>query len=135
MVAANPDITNDEIDSILRVSATNIDSLNPTYVGKIGAGRLNSADAVTMAYMMTLVVEDDGNNGHGNDADGVDDSNPGQGNGNGNNGNNGNHYGKRTININNSQVYDMAGKLVNIEYAPSGMYLVVSNGQVTKIIK
>ena len=139
MIAANPDITNDEIDSILRASATNIDSLNPTYVGKIGAGRLNSADAVNMAYMMTLVVEDDGNNGHGNDADGVDDSNPGQG-GNGNNGNhgdgnNGNHYGKKNLNITDSQVYDMSGKLVNIEYAPAGMYIVVSNGQTTKIIK
>lgn len=136
MIAANPDITNDEIDSILRVSATNIDSLNPTYIGKIGAGRLNSADAVAMAYMMTLVVEDDGNNGHGNDADGVDDSNPGQGgNGNHGNGNNGNHYGKKNLNIADSQVYDMSGKLVNIEYAPAGMYIVVSNGQTTKIIK
>jgi hypothetical protein len=134
MVAANPDITNDEIDSILRVSATNIDSLNPAYVGKIGAGRLNSAEAVQMAYLMTIVVEDDGNNGHGNDEDGVDDSNPGHGNGN-NNGNNGNHNGKRILNTNNGQIYDMSGKIVNIEYAPAGMYLVVNNGQITKIIK
>lgn len=131
MIAANPDITNDEIDSILRVSATNIDSLNPSYIGKIGAGRLNSADAVTMAYLMTLVVEDDGNNGHGNDADGVDDSNPGQGNGNGHGKPN-----KKSLNVTDYQTYDMSGKLVNIEYAPSGMYLVVSNGVViNKIIK
>ena len=131
MIAANPNITNDEIDSILRVSATNIDSLNPAYIGKIGAGRLNSADAVTMAYMMTLVVEDDGNNGHGNDEDGSDDSNPGQGNGHGNGKPN-----KKLRSITEYEIYDMTGKLVNIEYAPSGMYLVVSNNNViNKIIK
>ncbi len=127
MVAANPDITNDEIDSILRVSATNIDSLNPAYIGKIGAGRLNAAEAVEMAYLMTLVIEDDGNNGHGNDTDGSDSSNPGQGNGKPN---------KKSLNISDYQIYDMNGKLVNIEYAPSGIYLVVENGvTVTKIVK
>ena len=32
-------------------------------------------------------------------------------------------------------VYDMNGKLVNINNVPSGMYLVVDNGVVTKIVK
>lgn len=129
MIAANPNITNSEIDSILRISATNIDSLNPTYIGKIGAGRLNAAEAVEMAYLMTLVVEDDGNNGHGNDDDGVDDSNPGQGHGNG-------KPNKKSLNVTDYQIYDMNGKLVNIEYAPAGMYLVVANGvTITKIVK
>jgi hypothetical protein len=129
MIAANTNITNDEIDSILRASATNIDSLNPSYVGKIGAGRLNAAEAVQMAYLMTLVVEDDGNNGHGNDADGDDDSNPAQGHGNG-------KPNKKSLNLTDYQYYDINGKVVNIEYAPAGMYLVVSNNEViTKIIK
>ncbi len=39
----------------------------------------------------TELNDDDGNNGHGNDPDGVDDSNPGQGGGNGPSGNNGNN--------------------------------------------
>jgi len=130
MLSANPNLTTNEIDSVLRISATNIDSLNSAYIGKIGAGRLNSAEAVRIAYEMGLPVEDDGNNGHGNDADGVDDSNPGQG-----HGNNG-KPNKKSLNVSNYQIYDMTGKLVNIEYAPAGMYLVVDNGVlITKIIK
>jgi len=130
MLSANPNLTTNEIDSVLRISATNIDSLNSAYIGKIGAGRLNSAEAVRIAYEMGLPVEDDGNNGHGNDADGVDDSNPGQG-----HGNNG-KPNKKSLNVSNYQIYDMTGKLVNIEYAPSGMYLVVENGvTITKIVK
>lgn len=129
MLSANPNLTTNEIDSVLRISATNIDSLNTAYIGKIGAGRLNSAEAVRIAYEMGLTVEDDGNNGHGNDADGVDDSNPGQGNGHG-------KPNKKSFNVSNYQIYDMTGKLVNIEYAPAGMYLVVDNGVlITKIIK
>lgn len=49
MVAINPCLTNDDIDLILRETAVNIDSLNPTYAGKLGAGRLNSAEAVLRA--------------------------------------------------------------------------------------
>jgi hypothetical protein len=143
MIAVNPDITNNEIDSILRVTATNIDSLNPNYAGKIGAGRLNSSLAVRLAYNMTIVAdtEDDGNNGHGNDEDGVDSSNPGQGHGNGP-GTVQDKPGKTndatTIKLafaGELDVYDMNGKLVNINNAPSGMYLVVNNGEITKIVK
>jgi len=141
MLAANPNITNAEIDSLLRMTATNIDELNPDYVGKIGAGRLNSANAVAAALKMTEVV-DDGNNGHGNDEDGVDPSNPGQGHGNGH-GNVQDKPGKAnntttTIKLAYAgalAVYDMNGKQINLSNAPSGMYLVVDNGQVTKIVK
>lgn len=49
MLAANPCLTNAQIESILKESAVNIDNLNPTYAGKLGAGRLNSAAAVAMA--------------------------------------------------------------------------------------
>ena len=53
MVAANACITNEEIESLLRESATNIDELNPTYAGTLGAGRLNAASAVERAMSMT----------------------------------------------------------------------------------
>lgn len=49
MVAANPCLTNDQIETILKETAVNIDNLNPAYAGKLGAGRLNSAEAVSRA--------------------------------------------------------------------------------------
>jgi len=143
MVAANPEITNNEIDSILRITATNIDLLNPNYVGKIGSGRLNSSLAVRLAYDMTVVANtEDGNNGHGNDEDGWDDSNPGQGHGNGH-GNVQDKPGKAndtttTIKLayaGELATYDMNGKQVNLNNVPSGMYLIVDNGTITKIVK
>lgn len=132
MLAANPNLTPNDIDSILRISATNIDSINMNYIGKIGAGRLNAGAAVKIAYEMGLPI-DDGNNGHGNDEDGVDDSNPGHGHG---KPNKDKSKLMNILNINEYQIYDMAGKLVNIDNAPAGMYLVVDNGvTITKIIK
>ena len=47
--AANSCLTNDEIAHILKVSATNIDAVNPDYVGMIGAGCLNAGAALEMA--------------------------------------------------------------------------------------
>ena len=52
MVAANPCISNDEIESLLRESAMNIDALNPSYAGQLGAGRLNAALAVERALSL-----------------------------------------------------------------------------------
>ncbi|MDA9817201.1 S8 family serine peptidase [bacterium] len=46
---ANPCITNAEISWLLKASSTNVDALNPSYVGMIGAGRLNAKAAVDMA--------------------------------------------------------------------------------------
>lgn len=145
MLAVKSDLTNDEIDSILRLTATNIDTLNPNYVGMIGSGRLNSGFAVQKVWEMTQVVEDDGNNGHGNDEDGVDSSNPGQGNGNqGNNGNqggNGNHFGwdkneKTTLgdDLSNMIVIDINGRTTTLDNALPGYYFVVNNGIITKKI-
>ena len=145
MLAVKSDLTNDEIDSILRLTATNIDTLNPNYVGMIGSGRLNSGFAVQKVWEMTQVVEEDGNNGHGNDEDGVDDSNPGQGNGNqGNNGNqggNGNHFGwdkneKTTLgdDLSNMVVIDINGRTTTLDNALPGYYFVVNNGIITKKI-
>ncbi len=88
-----------------------------------------------------LDVLSDGNNGHGNDDGGFDSSNPGQGNGNNGNGRpnaNNNDGGLTTIankstNIQNG-IYDMTGRLVNLEHSPIGMYLVVENGIVVRKI-
>jgi subtilisin family serine protease len=60
MIAANPCITNDEIESLLRESAVNIDALNPSYAGQLGAGRLNAGMAVSRAKSMTILeIESD----------------------------------------------------------------------------
>ena len=76
---------------------------------------------------------DDGNNGHGNDVGGHDPSNPGQGNGNNGNGRPNNDdlgaAGPKSIA---NGVYDMSGKQVDLQYASSGMYLVIENGVVIR---
>ena len=92
-----------------------------------------------------IQVVDDGNNGHGNDVDGVDSSNPGQGGGNqGNNGNqggNGNHFGwdknNKTLlgdDLSSMIVIDINGRTTNLENATPGYYFVVNNGIITKKI-
>ncbi len=55
MAAANPCITNEQIESLLEETAVNIDALNPTYAGQLGAGRLNAALAVERAYDMAHI--------------------------------------------------------------------------------
>jgi subtilisin family serine protease len=49
MLAVNPCLTVDQIEFILKETAVNIDAMNPTYVGMIGAGRLDAQAAVAMA--------------------------------------------------------------------------------------
>jgi len=49
MLDANPCITNAEISWVLKNSSTNVDALNPSYAGTIGAGRLNAKAAVSLA--------------------------------------------------------------------------------------
>lgn len=142
MLSVNESLTNDEIENILKITATNIDSINPSYIGRIGSGRLNSSDAVRIAYGMNIT--DDGNNGHGNDEDGNDDSNPGQGGNNGNAGGNGNHYGwdknQKSLSeselISNKKILNMMGQEVNdLDFAPTGFYFIYENGVSTKIYK
>lgn len=86
MISVNPDITNEEIETILAQTAWNIDEVNPQYVGKMGSGRLSAGNAVAQVQRNLDIAaansDDDGNNGHGNDEDGVDDTNPGNGNNN-----------------------------------------------------
>ena len=155
IMSAYPGITPNEVKDILQSTAVNIDAQNPNYIGMLGAGRLMAGEAVktALAYYIQsqntspldpitepvvgidLDVLSDGNNGHGNDDGGFDPSNPGQGNGNGNNGN-----GRPNVNGNNTTnhksvnivdgVYDMTGRKVTLEHSPSGMYLVIRNGEV-----
>ena len=164
IISAYPGITPTEIKSILQSTSTNIDAINPNYVGMIGSGRLNAGEAVKVALSMYVLsqtttpinpinepsigvdysaLDGDGNNGHGNNEDGVDPSNPGQG-----NGGNGNGNGNGRPNMNDGEldpatpksispitgVYDMAGREVNLQYAPSGIYLVVEDGVVIRKI-
>ena len=49
MLSVNPCLSRIDIDTILKISSVNIDSLNPTYIGLIGAGRLNAQAAVQLA--------------------------------------------------------------------------------------
>ena len=164
IMSVYPGITPAQIKYILQTTAVNIDAQNPNYVGMLGAGRLMAGEAVKTALSLYLqsqnsggiedtdeeewvddyeVMDDDGNNGHGNNEGGFDPSNPG----NGNNGNNGNGNGKPNNNddggltqVTNKSatipngVYDMSGKKVELQYAVSGIYLVVENGVVIRKI-
>jgi len=164
IISAFPSITPTQIKYILQSTSTNIDSQNPNYIGMLGAGRLNAGYAVKTALALYVSsqnsgglvnpdkedwevdyeVMDDGNNGHGNDEGGYDPSNPGQGNGNNGNGrpnnnNNNNEDGgltevtQKSLTTPNG-IYDMTGRMVELEYAPNGIYLVVNNGKVVRKI-
>jgi len=52
MLSVNPCLDNYEIEQILKNSANNIEALNPSYIGQIGAGRLNANAAVSMALAL-----------------------------------------------------------------------------------
>lgn len=163
IISAFPGISPSQIKYILQTTATNIDAQNPNYIGMLGAGRLNAGYAVKTALALYVSsqnsgglvdpdkedwevdyeVMDDGNNGHGNDEGGYDPSNPGQGNGNNGNGNgrpntNDNDGGltevtNKSLSVPNG-IYDMTGRMVELEYAPNGIYLVVNNGKVVRKI-
>jgi hypothetical protein len=49
MLSQNPCLSRKDIDTILRITSVNIDTLNPLYAGKLGAGRLNAQAAVQLA--------------------------------------------------------------------------------------
>jgi len=49
MLAVNSCLTPDDIEYILKATAVNIDNMNPTYVGGLGAGRIDAGAAVLMA--------------------------------------------------------------------------------------
>jgi hypothetical protein len=49
MISVNPCLTPDQVEFILKSTAVNIDEMNPSYVGLLGAGRLDASAAVRMA--------------------------------------------------------------------------------------
>jgi len=49
MLDVNPCLNPDQVETILRASAVNIDAINPNYVGRLGGGRLDAQAAVAMA--------------------------------------------------------------------------------------
>lgn len=49
MLSVNPCLTYDDVLDILTLSAVNIDNINPNWVGKLGAGRLDAATALKIA--------------------------------------------------------------------------------------
>jgi subtilisin family serine protease len=49
MLSVNPDLTVDQIETILKSTAVNIDAVNPAYAGLLGAGRLNAEMAVALS--------------------------------------------------------------------------------------
>ena len=61
MLALNPNLTPDEIEFILKATAANIyDKRNETYVGKLGAGRLDAGAAVKAVWDMSTGFTRDG---------------------------------------------------------------------------
>lgn len=49
MLSVNPCLSNNQIEAILKNTAQDIDAVNPSYAGLLGAGRLNAFDAVQAA--------------------------------------------------------------------------------------
>jgi uncharacterized protein (DUF2141 family) len=58
MLAVNPCLTNDDLETLLKASAANIDALNPSYVGLIGSGRLDAYEAVMLASQTEKLIVD-----------------------------------------------------------------------------
>ncbi len=49
MLSVNPCLTPDQVEFLLKSTAVNIDAMNPSYVGLLGAGRLDASAAVRAA--------------------------------------------------------------------------------------
>ena len=53
MLSANPCLSRTDVDTILKITSVNIDTINPFFVGKLGSGRLDAYAAVQMAQSWT----------------------------------------------------------------------------------
>lgn len=58
MLSANPCISNDDIEYILKSSSVFIDNINPEYAGLLGEGRLDAGAAVEMALNFNALAID-----------------------------------------------------------------------------
>jgi hypothetical protein len=56
MLSVNPCLTPDQVEYILKQTAVNIDAMNPSYVGLLGAGRLDASAAVRMASTFSTAI-------------------------------------------------------------------------------
>ncbi|MDR2009653.1 MAG: S8 family serine peptidase [Bacteroidales bacterium] len=52
MLSVNPDLTPGKLKELLKASCDNVDEENDQYVGKIGTGRINALEAVSLAIDM-----------------------------------------------------------------------------------
>lgn len=52
MLEVNPCLTADQVETILKETSTNIDAKNPSYIGIIGAGRLNAGEALKRVKLL-----------------------------------------------------------------------------------
>lgn len=74
--AANPTWTNQDIISTVSASADNIDDINPSYAGLLGAGRVNAFSALGSANYPKLLISDRQITQTSDDGDGI--LNPGE---------------------------------------------------------
>ncbi|MCK5922813.1 MAG: S8 family serine peptidase, partial [Methylococcales bacterium] len=58
MLSKNPCLTPDEAERILKAGCTNIDALNPTYAGKLGAGRIDAQASMNLLLQQVAPVAD-----------------------------------------------------------------------------
>jgi subtilisin family serine protease len=47
ILSVNPELTPEEVEDIMKTTTDDVYALNPTYIGKLGAGRINAYRAVT----------------------------------------------------------------------------------------
>lgn len=56
ILSVNPCLTVDQVEQVLKESSVNIDSLNPNYIGLIGAGRVDARAALEMAQQINTLT-------------------------------------------------------------------------------
>ena len=128
IVSTFPTITNEEIEYILQSTATNIDDINPNYLGMLGSGRLNAGEAVKTALSLYLLSQTPNPvNPIGEEM--IEEELVTQ---------NTLSLEENKLTQNNSMiqdgVYDLNGKLVDLNKVGNGIYLIVENGLVIKKI-
>lgn len=140
MLSLDPTITNEEIDSILRFTARNIDDLNPDYIGLMGAGRLNSGYAVSQVQRnldiensqggispiddVIIISKPDGQINPENDADAIIISN----------GESTPNNLLKTIKEENLKIINMMGQEVKPDKLSTGIYMIIKENIVIKKI-
>lgn len=71
MLAVNEDLNHCEVEYILKNTSLNVDSLNPNYLGQLGAGMLNAKSALELTSMFENTVVNHSINHHYLDPNGA----------------------------------------------------------------